>query len=154
MKSISKIEKFSIFIHLGLKVRILVPFMGHFSLFSRLLCNIAVQIWVQARTKKWHNFWTVGQIEVISFLKSVNFSSRIRFCTLKRGELTANMRRLFSLISFHLLRPVTYDEMTQLKNPSADILHSKSTRASEKMSINKVRVGKLDTEEYMLENWS
>ena len=53
---------------------------------------------------------------------------------------------------FHLLRPVTYDEMMQLKNPSADILHLKSTRASEKMSINKVTVKKLDTEEYKLEN--
>ena len=64
------------------------------------------------------------------------------------------MRRHFSLILYHLLRPITYDDMMQLKNPSADILHSKSTRASEKMSINKVTVGKLDTEEYMLENWS
>ena len=64
------------------------------------------------------------------------------------------MRLHFSLILYHLLRPITYDDMMQLKNPSADILHSKSTRASEKMSINKVTVGKLDTEEYMLENWS
>ena len=36
MKSISKIEKFSIFIHLGLKVRILIPIMGHFPQYSRL----------------------------------------------------------------------------------------------------------------------
>ena len=38
--------------------------------------------------------------------------------------------------------------MMQSKNPSANILHSKSTRASEKMSQNKITVGKLDTAEY------
>ena len=36
----------------------------------------------------------------------------------------------------------------QSKNPSANILHLKSTRASEKISRNKITVGKLDTEEY------
>ena len=58
------------------------------------------------------------------------------------------MRRLFSLILYHLLRPVTYDKMMQLENPLTDLLHSKSTRASEKKSINKITVGKLGTEEY------
>ena len=38
--------------------------------------------------------------------------------------------------------------MMQSKNPSANILHSKSNRASEKMSQNEITVGKLDTEEY------
>ena len=52
------------------------------------------------------------------------------------------------MIFYHLLRSVTYDEMMQSKNPLADILPSKSTHVSEKMSTNKVTVGKLDTEEY------
>ena len=38
--------------------------------------------------------------------------------------------------------------MMQFKNPLADILHLKSTRACGKMSINKITVGKLDTKEY------
>ena len=38
--------------------------------------------------------------------------------------------------------------MMQSKNPLADILQSKSTHVSENLSINKVTVGKLDTEEY------
>ena len=37
--------------------------------------------------------------------------------------------------------------MMQLKNPLANILHLKSTQASEKMSINKITVRKLDTKE-------
>ena len=57
------------------------------------------------------------------------------------------MRRHFSLILYHLLRPLTYDEMMQLKNPLANILHLKSTQACEKMSINKITVKKLDTKE-------
>ena len=52
------------------------------------------------------------------------------------------------MIFYHLLRSVTYDEMMQSKNPLADILQSKSTHVSEKMSINKITVGKLDIEEY------
>ena len=52
------------------------------------------------------------------------------------------------MIFYHLLRSVTYDEMMQSKNPLADILQSKSTHVSEKLSINKVTVGKLDTKEY------
>ena len=51
------------------------------------------------------------------------------------------------MILYHLLRPLTYDEMMQLKNPLTDILHLKSTRVSEKMSINKITVRKLDTKE-------
>ena len=38
--------------------------------------------------------------------------------------------------------------MMQSKNPSGNIMHSKSTRASEKMSQNEITVGKLDTKEY------
>ena len=57
------------------------------------------------------------------------------------------MRRHFSLILYHLLRSLTYDDMMQLKNPVANILHLKSTQASEKMSINKITVRKLDTKE-------
>ena len=38
----------------------------------------------------------------------------------------------------------------QLKNPLANILHSKSSRLCEKISINKLTVGKLDTKEYYL----
>ena len=52
------------------------------------------------------------------------------------------------MIFYHLLRSVTYDEMMQSKNSLADILQSKSTHVSEKMSINKITVGKLDIEEY------
>ena len=37
--------------------------------------------------------------------------------------------------------------MMQLKNPLADILHLKSTQVSEKVSINKITVRKLDTKE-------
>ena len=48
------------------------------------------------------------------------------------------------MIFYHLLRSVTYDEMMQSKNPLADILHLKSTQASEKMSIKKITVRKLD----------
>ena len=58
------------------------------------------------------------------------------------------MRRPFSLILYHFLRPLTSGKMMQSKNPSANILHSKSARASEKMSQNKITVGKLDTAEY------
>ena len=38
--------------------------------------------------------------------------------------------------------------MMQSKNPSANILHLISTRASKKISQNEITVGKLDTEEY------
>ena len=37
--------------------------------------------------------------------------------------------------------------MMQLKNPLTDILHLKCTQVSEKMSINKITVRKLDTKE-------
>ena len=58
------------------------------------------------------------------------------------------MRRLFPLILYHFLGPLTSGKTMQSKNSSANILHLISTRASEKLSQNKITVGKLDTEEY------
>ena len=58
------------------------------------------------------------------------------------------MWRLFPLILYHFLGPLTSGKMMQSKNPSANILHLISNRASEKMSQNEITVGKLDTEEY------
>ena len=105
------------------------------------LCEFREKI----ETQKLHNFWTVDRIEVIFFLKSLNFSREIRFCTWKWGKLNGNMRRHLSLILYHLLSRISYIQIMQFQIPLAKYLLSKNTRDPEKFSFNKKTVIKLRT---------
>ena len=52
-------------------------------------------------------------------------------------------RRHFSLILFRRLWTITYEQMSQSKNPLAEIVTTNYSPGPEKMSINKITVGKL-----------
>ena len=56
-----------------------------------------------------------------------------------------NYRRHFSLILFRRLWTITYKEMSQFKNPLAEIVYTKYSPGPEKMSINEETVSKLWT---------
>ena len=52
-------------------------------------------------------------------------------------------RRHFSLILFRRLWTITYEQMSQSKNPLAEIVTTNYSPGPEKMSIEKETVGKL-----------
>ena len=93
-----------------------------------------------------HNFRTSGRIEVNFFLKSHNFLRRLRFWTFKRMKITVNLRQKYSIMTYHLLRSISYDWMMHAQNPLAEKLNTNNIHSSESMSLDKVVFNKLDTQ--------
>ena len=58
------------------------------------------------------------------------------------------MRRHVSLMFFHLLWPVTYDQRMRFQNPLAQKLNTNRPRDSEKESFNRTTVSELRTKVY------
>ena len=93
-----------------------------------------------------HNSGTVGRIEVNFFLKSHNFSRRLRFWTFKRMKINGNLCQKYLMMTYHLLRTISHDWVMHTWNPLAEKSKTNNSQDPESMSLDKVVFNKLDTQ--------